>query len=40
MKDIHDNEAIKEPVKKDWEQDRTKGKYHNTGTALQPYSVI
>ena len=36
-----DNEAIKEPVKKDWgTRDRTKGKYHNEGTGLQPHSGL
>ena len=34
----YDNEAIKEPAK-DWgTRDRTNGKYHNTGTGLQPHS--
>ena len=34
----YDNEAIKEPAK-DWgTRDRTKGKYHNEGTGLQPVS--
>ena len=38
---FYDNEAIKEPVKKDWgTRDRTKGKYHNTGTGLQPHSGL
>ena len=33
----YDNEAIKEPAK-DWgTRDRTKGKYHNEGTGLQPH---
>ena len=36
-----DNEAIKETVKKDWgTRDRTKGKYHNEGTGLQPHSGL
>ena len=34
------NEAIKEPAK-DWgTRDRTKGKYHNEGTGLQPHSGL
>jgi len=38
---FYDNEAIKEPVKKDWgTRDRTQGKYHNTGTGLQPHSGL
>ena len=37
----NDNEAIKEPVKQDWgTRDRTKGKYHNPGTGLQPHSGL
>ena len=37
----YDNEAIKEPVKQDWgTRDRTKGKYHNEGTGLQPHSGL
>ena len=37
----YDNEAIKEPVKKDWgTRDRTNGKYHNPGTGLQPHSGL
>ena len=37
----YDNEAIKEPVKQDWgTRDRTKGKYHNKGTGLQPHSGL
>ena len=37
----YDNEAIKEPVKQDWgTRDRTKGKYHNPGTGLQPHSCL
>ena len=36
----YDNEAIKEPAK-DWgTRDRTKGKYHNEGTGLQPHSGL
>ena len=36
----YDNEAIKEPAK-DWgTRDRTKGKYHNEGTGLQPNSGL
>ena len=36
----YDNEAIKEPAK-DWgTRDRTKGKYHNPGTGLQPHSGL
>jgi len=36
----YDNEAIKEPAK-DWgTRDRSKGKYHNTGTGLQPHSGL
>ena len=38
---FYDNEAIKEPVKKDWgTRNRTNGKYHNTGTGLQPHSGL
>jgi len=37
---FYDNEAIKEPAK-DWgTRDRTKGKYHNTGTGLSPHSGL
>ena len=37
----YDNEAIKEPVKKDWgTRDRTKGKYHNSGSGLSPHSGL
>ena len=37
---FYDNEAIKEPAK-DWgTRDRTKGKYHNTGTGLHPHSGL
>ena len=37
----YDNEAIKEPVKQDWgTRDRTKGKYHNSGTGLSPHSGL
>ena len=37
----YNNEAIKEPVKKDWgTRDRTNGKYHNPGTGLQPHSGL
>ena len=37
----YDNEAIKEPVKQDWgTRDRTKGKYHNSGTGLVPHSGL
>ena len=36
----YDNEAIKEPAK-DWgTRDRTKGKYHNKGSGLQPHSGL
>ena len=36
----YDNEAIKEPAT-DWgTRDRTKGKYHNKGTGLQPHSGL
>ena len=36
----YDHEAIKEPAK-DWgTRDRTKGKYHNKGTGLQPHSGL
>jgi DNA modification methylase len=36
----YDNESIKEPAK-DWgTRDRTKGKYHNEGTGLQPHSGL
>ena len=37
----YDNEAIKEPVKKDWgTRDRTQGKYHNSGSGLSPHSGL
>jgi len=37
----YDNESIKQPVKGDWgTRDRTKGKYHNEGTGLQPHSGL
>ena len=37
----YDNEAIKEPVKKDWgTRNRDQGKYHNEGTGLQPHSGL
>ena len=37
----YNNEAIKEPVKQDWgTRNRTKGKYHNEGTGLQPHSGL
>ena len=37
----YDNEAIKEPVKKDWgTRDRTNGKYHNSGSGLSPHSGL
>ena len=36
----YDNEAIKEPAK-DWgTRDRTKGKYHNSGSVLSPHSGL
>ena len=36
----YDNEAIKEPAQ-DWgTRDRSKGKYHNKGTGLQPHSGL
>jgi len=36
----YDNEAIKEPAK-DWgTRDRSKGKYHNEGTGLNPHSGL
>ena len=36
----YDNEAIKEPAR-DWgTRDRSKGKYHNPGTGLQPHSGL
>ncbi len=36
----YDNEAIKEPAK-DWgTRDRSKGKYHNEGSGLQPHSGL
>ena len=37
----YDNEAIKEPVNKDWgTRDRTQGKYHNPGSGLVPHSGL
>ena len=37
----YNNEAIKEPVKKDWgTRCRTNGKYHNSGSGLQPHSGL
>ena len=37
----NDHEAITEPVKQDWgTRDRTKGKYHNSGTGLSPHSGL
>jgi len=37
----YDNEAIKEPVKKDWgTRVRDNGKYHNEGTGLQPHTGL
>ena len=37
----YDNEAIKEPVKKDWgTRDRTQGKNHNPGSGLVPHSGL
>ena len=37
----YNNEAIKEPVKQDWgTRNRTNGKYHNTGSGLQPHSGL
>ena len=37
---FYDNEAIKEPAK-DWgTRDRSKGKYHNEGTGLQPHTGL
>ena len=37
----YNNEAIKEPVKQDWgTRDRSKGKYHNSGTGLVPHSGL
>ena len=37
----YNHEAIKEPVKQDWgTRDRSKGKYHNEGTGLQPHSGL
>ena len=37
----YDNEAIKEPVKKDWGiRDRTNGKYHNKGSGLSPHTGL
>ena len=36
----YDNESIKEPAK-DWgTRDRSKGKYHNPGSGLQPHSGL
>lgn len=36
-----DNEAIKVPSKQDWgTRDRTKGKYHNEGSGLQPHTGL
>ena len=38
---FYDNESIKEPVKQDWgTRDRSKGKYHNIGSGLQPHSGL
>jgi len=38
---FYDNEAIKEPVKQDWgTRNRTKGKYHNSGTGLSPHTGL
>ena len=40
-KHYYNNEAIKEPVKQDWgTRDRSKGKYHNSGTGLVPHSGL
>ena len=37
----YDNEAIKEPVKQDWgTRNRVNGKYHNSGSGLQPHSGL
>ena len=37
----YDAESIKEPVKQDWgTRDRTNGKYHNTGTGLNPHTGL
>jgi DNA modification methylase len=37
----YDHEAIKVPVKQDWgTRNRSKGKYHNEGTGLQPHSGL
>ena len=37
----YDNEAIKEPVKQDWgTRNRANGKYHNSGSGLQPHSGL
>jgi|DEB0MinimDraft_3_1074331.scaffolds.fasta_scaffold00735_4 DNA modification methylase len=37
----YDAESIKEPVKQDWgTRDRTKGKYHNPGTGLNPHTGL
>tara|TARA_X000001388_G_scaffold72273_1_gene62775 strand:- start:1368 stop:2456 length:1089 start_codon:yes stop_codon:yes gene_type:complete len=37
----YDFEAVKEQVKQDWgTRDRSKGKYHNEGTGLQPHSGL
>ena len=38
---FYDHEAIKEPVSGQWgTRDRSKGKYHNEGTGLQPHSGL
>ena len=38
---FYDNEAIKEPVKQDWgTRNRSKWKYHNEGTGVQPHSGL
>ena len=37
----YDAESIKEPVKQDWgTRDRKNGKYHNTGTGLNPHTGL
>ena len=36
----YNNDAIKEPAKDSGTRDRTKGKYHNKGTGLQPHSGL
>ena len=37
----YDNVSIREDVKQDWgTRDRSKGKYHNEGTGLQPHSGL